>query len=90
MTMRESDPAPAGLTIAELARRYRVGPDKVRAWIARGELDAVNTAAAPGGRPRWVVLPDALAAFERRRAGRLPPKPPRRNRRAARVDYFPD
>jgi hypothetical protein len=88
--MRESAPAPAGLTVADVACRYRVGPEKVRAWIARGELAAVNTASAPDGRPRWVVLPDALALFERRRAGGPMPKVPRRKRRAARVDYFPD
>jgi len=80
----------AGLTVADLARRYRVGADKVRAWIGRGELDAVNTASALCGRPRWVVLPEQLAAFECRRAGGPPPKPARRKRRAAAVDYYPD
>jgi hypothetical protein len=80
----------AGLTVADLATRYRVSPDKVRAWIARGELAAVNTAAALCGRPRWVVLPDALAAFERRRAGGGPPRPARRKRRPAGIDFYPD
>ena len=58
-----------GLTVADVARRYRVSPDKVRAWIARGELRAVNTSTALCGRPRRVISPDALAEFERRRAG---------------------
>ena len=35
-----------GLTTRDVARRYRVGQDKVRKWIARGELVAVNTATA--------------------------------------------
>jgi len=78
-----------GLTVRDVAKRYRVSPDKVRAWIARGELRAVNTASALCGRPRWVIPPDALPIFERRRAGGAPPKPPRR-RRPALIDYYPD
>jgi transposase len=79
----------AGLTVADLACRYRVSPDKVRTWINRGELRAVNTATALCGRPRWVVSPDALAEFERRRAAGPPPKPPRRPRRPVQIDYYP-
>jgi hypothetical protein len=85
-------PAPAtGLTVRDVARRYRVGEDKVRAWIARGELAAVNTAAVLCGRPRYVVTPEALAAFERGRAA-AEPKPTRRRRprRPGVVDYYPD
>ena len=86
------DASPArGLTVADVALRYRVSPDKVRAWIARGELAAINTAAVLCGKPRWVVTPDALAAFERRRLGGVPAKPAqRRNRRPSLVDYYPD
>ncbi len=81
---------PAGLTVADAARRYRVSPDKLRSWIARGALRAVNTAAALCGRPRWVISPDALVEFERRRAGGPPPKQPRRRRRqVGQVDYYP-
>jgi transposase len=80
----------AGLTVSDVARRYRVGEDKVRRWIARGELSAINTAMALCCRPRWVVTAEALAAFERRRAGGPEPKPPRRRRRTAEVDYYPD
>jgi len=83
--------APPGLTVAEVARRYRVGEDKVRGWIRRGELHAVNTADAKCKRPRWVIPPDALIPFERQRAGAAPPKAPRRRRRSAGpVDYYPD
>jgi hypothetical protein len=81
---------PAGLTVRDVARRYRVGEDKVRGWIARGELAAVNTAAVLCGKPRWVILPEALAVFERRRAGGPVPTPPRRRRRRAQIDYYPD
>ncbi|MCI0463308.1 MAG: helix-turn-helix domain-containing protein [Gemmataceae bacterium] len=83
-------PSAAGLTVRDLARRYRVSPDKVRLWIRRGELHAVNTATALCGRPRWVVSPDALAEFERRRAGGPTPKPRRRRKLTGMVDYYPD
>jgi hypothetical protein len=57
--------APArGRTVADLAARFRVSPDKVRAWIKRGELAAVNTATSLAGRPRYLVTPEAVAAFE--------------------------
>src|SRR5262249_54559621 len=79
-----------GLSVADLARRYRVSPDKVRTWISRGELAAVNVASALCGKPRWVVMPEALAAFERRRAGGPPPKAASRRRRPPGfIDYYP-
>jgi transposase len=81
---------PAGLTVRDLARRYRVGEDKIRGWIRRGELRAVNTATALCGRPRWVVNPDALAEFERGRASGPPPQTRRPRKKAEMVDYFPD
>jgi hypothetical protein len=84
-----ADSPTAGLTVADVARRYRVGEDKVRSWIACGELVAVNTASVLCGRPRWEVLPDALAAFEKRRAGGPPPKAVRRRRRYE-TDFYPD
>lgn len=87
--MTDHHPAP-GLTVLDVSRRYRVSPDKVRAWIARGELAAVNTAATLCSKPRWVIMPDALIAFERRRAG-VTPKAPRRGRRPIGItDYYPD
>jgi hypothetical protein len=69
------------LTVPEFARRYRIGQDRVRAMIARGELPALNTAdVLCSNRPRWVITPEAAAAWERRRAGGPPPKTPRRRR----------
>jgi hypothetical protein len=78
-----------GLTVADVAARYRVSPDKVRTWIGRGELAAINTAAALCGKPRWVITPDALIAFEKGRAGGPIPKPRRRRRQQDVVDYYP-
>jgi excisionase family DNA binding protein len=80
--------APAGLTVADVAKRYRVGEDKVRRWIANGSLRAVNVASTLCGKPRWTILPEALAEFERQRAGGPPPRPPRRRRKPV-IDYFP-
>ena len=84
-----TDLAP-GFTVADLAARYRVGEDKVRAWIKAGELKAINTSAALCARPRYVVTADALEAFERRRSVTPPPKTKRRRRKAEFVDYYPD
>jgi hypothetical protein len=79
-----------GLTVRDVAARYRVSPDKVRLWIVRGELAAINTASLRCGKPRYVVTADALAAFERRRACGQTPRPTRRRKRTSEVDYYPD
>ena len=78
-----------GLTVRDVARRYRVRKERVRAWIDRGELRAVNVG-EPLGRARFVVMPEHLAEFDRKRAAGPEPKPARRKRRAAVVDYYPD
>ena len=80
----------SGFTVAEVAKRLRVSPDKVRGWINAGQLAAVNTAAALCGKPRWVVLPEALAEFEKRRRSGPAPKPPRRRRSKCLIDFYPD
>lgn len=79
-----------GLTPRELARFLRVSADRVRAWIERGELKAVNTAAALCGRPRYVILPHHLEAFERSRLAARPIPAPKRRRRAEGIDFYPD
>ncbi len=84
-----ADPLTRGLTPRELARVLRVSPERVRAWIAKGELLAVNTASS-GERPRWVILPDALAALLARRQASPPAKTVRRRRQPALIDYYPD
>ncbi len=79
-----------GYTPRELAQLLRVSPAKVLTWIRNGELAAVNVASTLCGKPRFVILPDALAAFERRRAGAVPPKPRRRKKRTELIDFYPD
>ena len=70
----------AYLSPPTIAKRYGVKPDKVLAWIATGELEAVNVAERSTGRPRWRVSPEALAAFEKRRSSKPTPVVPRRRR----------
>lgn len=79
-----------GFTVADLAQRYRVGEDKIRAWINRGEMVAINTGTSACGRPRYVVMPESLAAFEKLRATASPPKTTRRRRQTGPINFFPD
>ena len=79
-----------GFTVSDVAARFRVGEGKVRGWIRRGELAAVNTAAALCCKPRWVITPEALTAFERPRSGGPAPKQSQRRKRTVAVDYYPD
>ena len=94
MPLADASPIPnepaRGWTPNELSRLLRVSPDRIRGWIASGELTAVNTSSVRCGKPRYVVLPHHLAAFEQRRAAASSPKPQRRRRLAAVVDYYPD
>jgi hypothetical protein len=89
MPKEPARPAPAGYTPSELARILRVNADRVRAWIRSGEMSALNLASKRCGRPRFVILPHHLAAFEQHRAAAPPPRPPRR-KRTVKVDYYPD
>lgn len=80
-----------GLTPREVAARLRVSPARVRRWVERGELKAVNTA-EPLARTRLVILPEHLAEFTAKRsaATAAPVKPTRPKRRpAGQVDFFP-
>ena len=54
------------LTPPEVARLLRVKPEKVRAWIDRGELQAIDVSDTVG-RPLYRVSATDLDAFIRRR-----------------------
>jgi hypothetical protein len=85
------DTPPRGHTPREVARLLRVSADKVRCWIALGELGAINTATARCGKPRFVILPHHLEEFERRRRAATISRPaPRRKQQRFAVDYYPD
>src|SRR5579871_3941414 len=58
-------------------------------WIRSGKLGAVNTAPNRCGKPRFVILLEHLAAFERANRVSPPPKPaPRRQRQKGIIDYL--
>lgn len=79
-----------GMTVREVARRFRVSTDRVRAWIRTGQLAAINTTDTRCGRPRFVILPEALVAFEKSRQVSPPIKQVKRRSRSMLVDYYPD
>lgn len=79
------------LSVPEVARRFGISEDKVRAWIGSGELRAVNAATRPSGRPRWLIDEDDLAAFERARSSVArvsAPSSPRRRRAGGVIEFF--
>jgi transposase len=80
----------SGLTVRDVARRYRVGVSRVLGWIRRGEIRALNRRDDRAGRPSYVITPEAIAAFERARSVSPPPKTVRRRKRTDVVDFFPD
>jgi hypothetical protein len=77
------------LTPPQLARLLGIDSSKVLAWIRSGQIDAINIATRPDGRPRWVITPDAYATFRNRRSSRPVPPPTRRRRKdPAVIQYF--
>lgn len=62
------------------SRHVRLG--KVLSWIHSGQLEAINHAENPAGRPRWRISIQALEAFDRARSSRqgIATAAPRRQR----------
>lgn len=60
----------AWLSPPQVAKERGVKPAKVLAWIATGELAAVNHAESRMGRPRWRISRAALDAFDQVRSNR--------------------
>lgn len=80
-----------GFSVADLCRRWKVGPDKILGFLRRGELIGVNLATNLSARPQWRITPESVELFELRRSSAPPPKPARRKRNATGfVDYYPD
>jgi hypothetical protein len=86
------NPTAPGWTVPQVARRYRVSEDRVRGWIRRGELPAINRRDVRCARPSFVITPEGLAAFERVRQAATPdtPKPQRRKRQPHLIDFYPN
>jgi excisionase family DNA binding protein len=78
------DPHREMLTPPEVARRYGVSPDTVRAWIVAGDLRAVSV--GKGHRARYRVPADALEEFAAKRPARVVPKAPPQGHRRRKVD----
>lgn len=67
---------------ADIAARYGCKPEKILAWIASGELRALNTGTSLNGKkPRWRITAQALEDFERARTTQ-PAKEPQRRRKS--------
>lgn len=81
------------LGVEDIARAHGIGENKVRHWIATGELRAINVATRPGQRPRWRIAITDLEEFFRRRSNAAVVEPgptPRRRREDDEViSYFP-
>lgn len=65
-------------SIKELCQRYMVSPHTPLSWIGSGQMEAINVARQPGGKPQWRVTAEALEAFE---LSRMPSPPAPRKRR---------
>jgi hypothetical protein len=74
--------------VADLCRRWKIGPGKVLGFIRRGELVGVNVATNLSGRPQWRITPESVERFEKRRSSAPKPKPPGRRRRQQNVIDF--
>jgi hypothetical protein len=56
------------LTVPQVAERYAVDADCVRAWIKSKQLAAIDVSRNRGKLPRWRITPQALAEFEAARS----------------------
>jgi excisionase family DNA binding protein len=75
-------------SVRDICDRYAVGEHTVLRWIRNGELKAIDVSRRLGGKPRWRITAEALAAFEQLRTPSPPPPPVKRNRRRADVVEF--
>lgn len=76
------------LTPPAIAQRWGASPEKVVALIKRGELRGFTLSPPGSRRPRWLVDPEEVAAFEERRQAKSPKTPARRKRQPADVIEF--
>jgi hypothetical protein len=77
---KESKAMSETLTPPQLARRWSVDPEKILRLIRTGQLEAVNLATDPKGRPRYRISPEAIERFVASRTTK-PPAPRQRRRR---------
>ena len=63
-----------GYSVADLCLRWKVGADKIRTFLHRGELVGVNVATNLSARPQWRITRESVELFEQRRCSAPPPK----------------
>jgi transposase len=85
--MKACDPS-LFLTPPAIAKRLRVKPSKVIAWIKRDELVAIDVSENRGRRPRWRIAPEELQRFLESRSSRHPARAARRRKPVAAVLEF--
>jgi excisionase family DNA binding protein len=84
-------PSNRPLTVPELARLLRVRQTKIRNWIRRGDLRAINITEKSGGRAEYRIRPEDLEAFSLLRATQSLPvnrQRPVRRRRLPPVPHY--
>jgi hypothetical protein len=74
-------------TPPQLAKRWAVSPDRIRAMIRSGRLAAFNLA-EPGDRAQFRISVEAVETFEKGRQIRPPAKPHRPRQRIGPVRSF--
>ncbi len=83
------------LSVANVAHLLGCDQRTVLAWIRAGELQALNVATRPKGKPRWKIPQDAWEAFQRSRSNQatIPAKAPTRRRKRQQDDviqFYPE
>lgn len=80
-----------GMTPNEFAALARISPDRVRGMIARGELGAVNVGMNRLSKPRFVILPAHIEAWEQaNRVAKPATKAKRRKPEVGVTNFYPD
>jgi excisionase family DNA binding protein len=85
--MSQATAIPRMLTPPQIAERLGIDAHKVVAWIAAGQLVAVNVSDG-AKRPRWRIAPEALEQFLRRRQSKPAAAPVRRRQQPKDVIEF--
>jgi transposase len=78
-------------TVRNIADRFGVTLHVVLAWIARGELRAVNVAVSlTARRPTWRIAEEAVRDFERLRSphAAMKTKPPPKSKSKAEIRWY--
>jgi hypothetical protein len=78
-----------GYSVADLCRRWKIGADKIRGFLRRGELVGINVAANLSARPQWRVTTESVERFEKRRSSAPTPRVQRRKRLPELIDFYP-